>query len=138
MTSSIKGKVLLSQTEWENLNFYQKAKVLYSMTYVFCNRFLPNHGDRTRDQMLQAARSGKQNIVEGLADGVTSSEIRLKLLNVARGSIVELREDYGDFLTSHKLPIWNNSHPRYAKMRDFCRKNNHLEDYAPFFECFNA
>ena len=58
--------------KWQDLRFYQKSEVLYQMTYVFCDRFLPKHGDRTVDQMVQAARSGKQNIVEGSEDGKTS------------------------------------------------------------------
>lgn len=79
--------VLNKQTNWKNLWFYQKTVVLYQMTYSFTKRFLPKYGDRTVDQMIQAARSGKQNIVEGPADGVTSMELELKLLNVARASI---------------------------------------------------
>ncbi len=86
--------VLRKQTNWKSLWFYQKTVVLYQMTYVFTQRFLPAYGDRTVDQMVQAARSGKQNIVEGSADGVTSMEMELKLLNVARSSIQELLEDY--------------------------------------------
>ena len=85
--------VLKNQTKWEDLYYYRKSLVLYQMTVVFCRRFLPKYGDRTVDQMVQAARSGKQNIVEGLADGVTSTEMELKLLNVARASIKELKED---------------------------------------------
>ena len=76
--------ILKNQTKWEDLFYYRKCVVLYQMTVVFCRRFLPKHGDRTVDQMVQAARSGKQNIVEGLADGVTSTEMELKLLNVSR------------------------------------------------------
>ena len=79
--------VLKNQTKWEDLYYYRKTLVLYQMTVVFCRRFLPKYGDRTVDQMVQAARSGKQNIVEGLSDGVTSTEMELKLLNVARASI---------------------------------------------------
>ena len=67
--------VLRKQTNWKNLWFYQKTVVLYQMTYAFTRRFLPTYGDRTVDQMVQAARSGKQNIVEGSADGVTSMEM---------------------------------------------------------------
>ena len=63
--------VLRKQANWKRLWFYQKTVVLYQMTYVFTRRFLPTYGDRTVDQMVQAARSGKQNIVEGSADGVT-------------------------------------------------------------------
>ena len=78
--------VLRKQTNWKQLWFYQKTVVLYQMTYVFTRRFFPSYGDRTVDQMVQAARSGKQNIVEGSADGVTSMELELKLLNVARSA----------------------------------------------------
>ena len=126
-------KVLRAQTNWERLYFYQKTVVLYQMTYIFCQRFLPKHGDRTVDQMVQAARSGKQNIVEGCADGVTSTEMELKLLNVARASIKELKEDYLDYIRSRGLSLWNAKHPRYNGLLSFCRAHNALEDYEPFF-----
>ena len=128
-------EILKKQTNWENLYFYQKTVVLYQMTVVFCQRFLPKYGDRTVDQMVQAARSGKQNIVEGFADGVTSTEMELKLLNVARASIKELKEDYLDYLSSHHLALWRPKlHPRYDAMLKFCRAHNMLEDYAPHFK----
>ena len=132
MTSSRPVKVLRTQTNWGRLYFYQKTVVLYQMTYIFCKRFLPRHGDRTVDQMIQAARSGKQNIVEGCADGVTSTEMELKLLNVARGSIKELKEDYLDYIRSRGLTLWNAKHPRYDGLLKFCRTHNALEDYEPF------
>ena len=127
-------EVLKKQVNWENLFFYQKTVVLYQMTVVFCRRFLPKYGDRTVDQMVQAARSGKQNIVEGFADGVTSSEMELKLLNVARASIKELKEDYLDYLRSHGLALWDPKYPRYDALLKFCRVHNHLEDYEPYFQ----
>ena len=126
--------VLRKQTNWKSLWFYQKTVVLYQLTYVFTRRFLPAFGDRTVDQMLQAARSGKQNIVEGSADGVTSMEMELKLLNVARSSIQELLEDYEDYLLAHQLTKWMSQHPRYDQMLQYCREHNNLEDYEPFFE----
>ncbi|MBO4751144.1 MAG: four helix bundle suffix domain-containing protein [Bacteroidales bacterium] len=126
--------VLRKQTNWKNLWFYQKTVVLYQMTYIFTRRFLPSFGDRTVDQMVQAARSGKQNIVEGSADGVTSMEMELKLLNVARSSIQELLEDYEDYLPSHHLTKWTPGHPRYDQMLRYCREHNYLSDYEPFFE----
>lgn len=104
------------------------------MTYVFCRRFLPKHGDRTVDQMVQAARSGKQNIVEGFADGVTSTEMELKLLNVARASLKELKEDYIDYIRSRGLVLWNSRHPSYNGLLKFCREHNRLEEYESFFE----
>ena len=83
-------KILRTGAVWRNLRFYRKSEVLYHLTFVFCERFLPQYGDRTKDQMVQAARSCKQNIVEGSEDGKTSTEMELKLLNVARGSVDEL------------------------------------------------
>ena len=129
---------LLPQTNWENLHFYQKSDAIYQLTFCFCRRFLPAYGDRTVDQMVQAARSGKQNIVEGLADGVTSTEMQLKLLNVARASIQELREDYRDFLSSRGLPLWVAGQPRYDRMVAFCRSHNKATDYEPYFEKWTA
>jgi four helix bundle suffix protein len=126
--------VLRKQSNWKNLWFYQKTVVLYQMTYVFTRRFLPTFGDRTVDQMVQAARSGKQNIVEGSADGVTSMEMELKLLNVARSSIQELLEDYEDYIPAHHLTKWTQGHPRYDQMLRYCREHNYLSDYEPFFE----
>ena len=124
---------LRRQPNWESLYFYQKSQVLYQMTFVFIKRYL-KPGDRTIDQMLQAARSGKQNIVEGSADGVTSTEMEIKLMNVARSSIKELKEDYEDYLISCQLKLWQKNHPRYQKMVDFCRTHNNLEDYQTYFE----
>jgi four helix bundle suffix protein len=84
--------------------------------------------------MIQAARSGKQNIVEGCADGVTSTEMELKLLNVARASLKELKEDYLDYIRSRSLVLWDKKHPRYDGLLKFCRQRNKLEEYEPFFE----
>ncbi len=126
-------EVLRKQPNWEGLYFYQKATVLYQLTFVFTKRFLQK-GDRTIDQMVQAARSGKQNIVEGSADGVTSTEMELKLLNVARSSIKELKEDYEDYIVSRHLTRWSADNARYDGMLKFCRSHNRLEAYQPFFE----
>ena len=126
-------QVLRKQANWEDLYFYQKSNVLYQMTYVFTKRFFVR-GDRTIDQMVQAARSGKQNIVEGSADGVTSTEMELKLLNVARSSMKELKEDYEDYVTSRHLNRWEQDHSRYDAMLKFCRKHNRIEDYQDYFE----
>ncbi len=84
------------------------------MTVEFCHRFLPAYGDRTVDQMVQAARSGKQNIVEGSEDGKTSSEMEIKLLNVARGSLQELCADYQDYITSSFIMASNEQTPAKA------------------------
>ena len=124
--------------KWQDLWFYQKSEVLYQMTYVFCERFLPQYGDRTVDQMVQAARSGKQNIVEGSEDGKTSTEMELKLLNVARASIGELRQDYEDFLKSRQLRQWTTADSRFQPMQDFTKSHNLLSDYEPYFNQWTA
>lgn len=130
-------KVLLNEVQYKDLYFYQKSEVLYSLTFHFAKRFLPSKGDRTVDQMVQAARSGKQNIIEGFADGMTSTELQLKLLNVARSSLKELRADYEDYLRVRHLAFWEPSHSRYNEMLNFCRQHNKVEDYEPFFERWN-
>ena len=129
----LNAQVLRRQANWEDLYFYQKSNVLYQLTYVFTKRFL-TRGDRTIDQMVQAARSGKQNIVEGSADGVTSTEMELKLLNVARSSIKELKEDYEDYIVSRHLERWKPNNARYDGMLKYCRHHNRIEDYQDYFE----
>jgi len=130
-------KVLLNEVQYQDLYFYQKTEVIYVMTYHFAKRFLDSKGDRTVDQMIQAARSGKQNIVEGLADGMTSTEMQLKLLNVARSSLKELRADYEDYLHTRELPFWDAKHQRYEDMLTFCRKHNKVSDYEPYLKQWN-
>ena len=120
--------------KWQDLWFYQKSEVLYQMTFVFCERFLPKYGDRTVDQMVQAARSGKQNIVEGSEDGKTSTEMELRLLNTARSSIGELRQDYEDFMKSRHLSIWTPADVRFQPMQEFTKTHNMLADYEPYFQ----
>jgi four helix bundle suffix protein len=117
---------------YQQLLSYQKAQIVYDLTFRFCERFLKK-GDRTIDQMVQAARSGKQNIVEGSKASGTSKEMEIKLTNVARASLEELLEDYRDFLRVRDLTIWskdskearyarklgNKSHTTYESYRDF-------------------
>lgn len=126
--------VLSKQTNWNELYFYQKADVVYQLSFVFCNRFIHLYKDRTRDQVIQAARSCKQNIVEGLADGVTSTEMQLKLLNVARASLKELKEDFEDYLKSRHLRFYGKDDSEYDAMLQYCRTHNKLSDYEPFFQ----
>lgn len=125
--------VLKQQANWDALFFYQKSDVIYQLTFAFCDRFIHLYKDRTRDQVIQAARSCKQNIVEGLADGVTSTEMQLKLLNVARASLKETREDFEDYIKSRHLLFYRKGEERYEKMLSYCRYHNKLEDYEPFF-----
>lgn len=125
--------VLKQQANWDALFFYQKSDVIYQLTFAFCDRFIHLYKDRTRDQVIQAARSCKQNIVEGLADGVTSTEMQLKLLNVARASLKETREDFEDYIKSRHLLFYRKGEDRYDRMLSYCRYHNRLEDYEPFF-----
>ena len=132
-----KNKVLKAAVVWRDLYFYRKNDVLYQLTVEFCHRFLPPHGDRTVDQMVQAARSGKQNIVEGSKDGQTSSEMEIKLLNVARGSLQELRSDYQDYLNTHHLHTWEKDYPRQRRLREYCHRHNDYSDYEPLLGKMN-
>ena len=102
---------------YRNLTAYRKAVVIYDLTYHFCERFIAI-GDRTKDQMIQAARSGKQNIVEGKAASLTSPETQIRLLGVARASFQELLEDFTDYLRTRKLKIWNTSSKEVEVMRE--------------------
>ena len=131
------GKVLKKAVVWQNLYFYRKSDAIYQLTVEFCRRFLPARGDRTVDQMVQAARSGKQNIIEGSEDGQTSSEIEIKLLNVARGSLQELRADYHDYINTHHLTLWPKDSERMQRLREFCHSHNDYSDYAPFVAKMN-
>jgi four helix bundle suffix protein len=90
---------------YENLLSFQKARIVFDGTVWFCGRYLEKR-DRTYDQMVQAARSGKQNILEGSQASGTSKETEIKLTNVARASLEELLEDYRDFLRARSLRLW--------------------------------
>ena len=109
---------------------FQKAECIYDVTYYFANTFL-KVGDRTIDQMVQAARSGKQNLAEGNIDGITSREMELKLTNVNRASLHELLLDYEDYLRVRGLEQWAYNDPRCVQTRAFCK--THL-DSAVFRE----
>jgi len=137
MEYKTKDKVLKKTVVWQELYFYRKSDAIYQLTVEFCRRYLPAHGDRTVDQMVQAARSGKQNIVEGSEDGKTSSEMELKLLNVARGSLQELRADYQDYINTHHLQLWSADSDRQRRLRDFCHSHNDFPDYAPLLAKMN-
>ena len=101
---------------YRNLITYQKSEIIYDGTIYFTKRFF-NKYDRTIDQMVQAARSGKQNIVEVSMASGTSKEMEIKLTNVARASLEELRIDYEDFLISNKHEIWDKEHRFVVRLR---------------------
>lgn len=105
---------------YKKLYSYQRAEIVYDGTVHFCRRFL-NKRDRTYDQMVQAARSGKQNIVEGSQISGTSKKMELKLTNVARASLEELLTDYRDFLRVRGLKEWARDHPCTQRLREINR-----------------
>jgi four helix bundle suffix protein len=119
---------------YQALLSFQKAEVVYDITFRFCHKFLAK-GDRTIDQMIQAARSGKKNLLEGSKASVTSKEIELKLTNVARGSLQELLDDYGDFLRARDLPMWDKDSKEALFVRKVGRKPRQTyEMYRQFCE----
>lgn len=110
----------------ETLICYQKAQAIYDLTCLFVERYLKK-GDRTIDQMVQAARSGKQNIVEGYAAGATSAETELKLFNVAKASSLELLADYEDYLRTHGLRQWEKGSKELTAAQRLGREHNNSD-----------
>ena len=121
---------------YRNLRVYQVTEIIYDITYHFTQHYLEK-GDRTIDQMIQAARSGKQNISEGNQAAATSSETEIKLTNVAKASLEELLNDYEDYLRVRNLPQWDARHPRYEKMRQYARSRQIQQDYAANIQRMN-
>lgn len=125
---------ILAYRPYEKLLSYQRSNAVYLATVKFTERFL-RPGDRTIDQMVQAARSGKQNIVEGSMAGAGSRQSELFLTNVARASLAELLEDYRDFLNVRRERIWEPDSRESAFVRGLCRKNGgSYENYREFVE----
>lgn len=108
---------------YRNLITYRKAEIIYDGTVYFTKRFFKRF-DRTIDQMVQAARSGKQNIAEASMASATSKETEIKLTNVARASLEELMIDYQDFLRSNKLKLWEKDHRLVVRFRELNRTPN--------------
>src|SRR5207244_11136193 len=107
--------------DYQTLLSFQKAEVIYDITFRFAHKFL-SKGDRTVDQMIQAARSGKKNLLEGSKAATTSKETEIKLTNVARASLEELLNDYRDFLRARALPQWNKDSKEAQHVRKLERK----------------
>lgn len=122
------GDLIPHNGNYKALLSYQKAEVIFRITYYFCTTFL-NRGDRTVDQMIQAARSGKQNIVEGCAASATSAKTEIKLINVAKASLKELLEDYEDYLKTRGFALWQKNSAEYEAMRKLGREQNDPEYY---------
>lgn len=129
--NSPEERILQPRGDYQNLHSYQKAEVVYDITFRFAHKFL-SKGDRTVDQMIQSARSGKQNILEGSKAAATSKEMEIKLTNVARASLEELLADYRDFLRVRDLKIWDKDSKQAQFVRELGRKTPHT------FELYRA
>jgi restriction system protein len=108
---------------YRDLKSFQNAAIVYDATVVFCDRFIDKRS-RTHDQMVQAARSGKQNIAEGSMASGTSRKMELKLVGVARASLEELLQDFEDFLRQRGLPEWGKDDPRIRAIRRLVQEPN--------------
>jgi len=106
--------------DFKKLLTYQKSEIIYDLTYYFAHAHLAKN-DRTVDQRIQAARSGKQNSAEASAAAVTSAETEIKLTNVAKASLIELRVDYEDFLRVRALRLWAKDSTEARYLRDKAR-----------------
>ena len=123
---------------FRQLKSFQMAEIVYDATVKFCDRFIPPRS-RTHDQMVQAARSGRQNIAEGSQASGTSKKMELKLVGVARASLEELLLDYQDFLRQRGLPLWPKEHPTaqavrrlaYAPNRSYMTYRAYIEESPP-------
>lgn len=118
---------------YEHLLTYKKSLTIYRVTYDFAQRYIP-HYDRTRDQMIQAARSCKQNIAEGSGFSTTLATNEIKLINVARSFLNELREDYIDYLLTRHSTRWEMSSVEYQAMRALVGRLNEDSQVYPYFE----
>lgn len=116
----IMSDFLKGRGDVRKLLVYKLANYVSVLTEIFVAKFIVR-GSRTVDQMQQAARSCKQNIVEGSGASMTSKETEIKLTNVARASLDELEEDYLDYLTFHKLEVWGKDHPRIRRLREYIK-----------------
>jgi len=131
-------KIIPPHGGYQKLKSYQMVEIVFDATVKFCERFVDKRS-RTVDQMVQAARSGKQNIVEGSMASGTSKKMELKLIGVARASLEELLNDYKDFIRQRHLALWHKDHPRAKKVRalaysvdrSYATYQNYIEDSTP-------
>lgn len=112
---------------YRDLKSFQVAQMVYDLTVRFCDTYVEKRS-RTHDQMVQAARSGVQNIAEGSVASATSRKIELKLTNIAKASLEELRLDYEDSLRHRRLPLWDRKDPRREEL--FQRRCNSADQVA--------
>ena len=128
---SVRSGGLRPSGGYRDLRSFQAATIIYDATVSFCDRFL-NKRSRTVDQMVQAARSGRQNIAEGSRASATSSQTELRLINVARASLDELLLDYEDYLRQHGKALWRKEAPEALSVRELGRKKLALDAYEPW------
>jgi four helix bundle suffix protein len=123
---------------YQKLKSYKNAEIVYDATVKFCDKFIDRRS-RTHDQMVQAARSGKQNIAEGSMASGTSKKAELKLVGVARASLEELLLDYQDFLRQRELPLWEKGHVKVQAVRKLAySENRSYTTYKPYVEVSSA
>ena len=135
MTQPGDTRLIPSHGGYRGLRSYQNAEIVYDATVKFCDKFIDRRS-RTHDQMVQAARSGKQNIAEGSIASGTSKKTELKLVGVARASLEELLLDYEDFLRQRKQPLWEKGHPMaqavrklaYSEYRSYTTYKTYVEE----------
>ena len=119
---------------YQDLQSYKMSEIVYDATVAFCDRFI-NIRSRTHDQMVQAARSGKQNIAEGSMASGTSKKFELKLVGVARASLEEVLLDFKDYLRQKGLELWTKDHPRANEVRKLCyQQDRSYKTYKPYIE----
>lgn len=131
---NIRPGIITPHGGYRGLKSFINAEIVYDATVAFCNRFI-NRRDRTHDQMVQAARSGRQNIAEGSMASGTSKKFELKLVGVARASQEELLLDYEDFLRQRGLPLWEKGHPKAQTIRKLAwASNRSYKTYKSYIE----
>ncbi len=122
---------------YRRLRVYKVSEIICDLTVEFVKRYVP-YKSRTRDQMEQAARSGKQNIAEGSAASTTSRKTELKLTNVAKASLEELLLDYEDYLRQHHLQLWGKGHHRVEAMRKYLKSDRFMNNPLEYVEKLGA
>jgi len=134
VTSGSEDRLIPAHGGYRDLKSFQNAAIVYDATVAFCDRFIDKRS-RTHDQMVQAARSGKQNIVEGNMASGTSRKTELKLVGIARASLEELLQDFEDFLRQRGLELWAKDDPRAKEVRALVYKADRAYTaYRPYVE----
>ncbi|MGM9843796.1 MAG: four helix bundle suffix domain-containing protein [Muribaculaceae bacterium] len=128
---------LRSKGGYRKLRVYRLSEIIYDLTMIFVDQYIMI-GSRTRDQMAQAARSGKQNIAEGSKASMTSSETEIKLTNVAKASLEELMLDYEDYLRQNELQQWDKNRARTIKLREYLMSEDFISNPTQYTSKMNS